>query len=112
MLYLPLVCCSSDLGLLFLRRVLNQFPMNYCLTLFQDVFLKYECFYWQPILICQHSYTSILLQHFYNSMLQLNSTEIRQFPTAVRRLKIRVSGILAIQLTMLGAVIARFKMKI
>jgi len=45
-------------------------------------------------------------------MLQVNSTEIRQFPIAVRRLKIRVSGPLAIQLTMLGAVIARFKMKI
>jgi len=45
-------------------------------------------------------------------MLQFNSTEIRQFPITVRRLKIRVSGRLAIQLTMLGAVIPRFKMKI
>jgi len=40
-------------------------------------------------------------------MLQLNSTEIRQFPIAVTRLKIRVNGPLAIiQLTMLGAVIS------
>jgi len=45
-------------------------------------------------------------------MLQLNSTDIRQFPIAGRRLKIRVSGVLAIQLTTLGDVIARFQMKI
>jgi len=44
--------------------------------------------------------------------LYFNSTKLRQCPVAIRGLKIRVSGLLAIQLTMLGAVIGRFQMKI
>jgi len=50
--------------------------------------------------ICQHNYTSILLNFV-------------SFKIAIRGLKIRVSVLLAIlQLTMLGTVIAQFPIKI
>jgi len=85
--------------------------MNYCLPLFiRRIFRNLSCFIGNKFSTLTVKTNSQF--YFDTSTTQCyNSTEIRQFPIAVRRLKIRVNGLLAIQLTMLGAVIARFKMK-